>query len=330
MAKEKKQWAIGVDLGGTKVEVALVDDDGAILERLRHPTPVSEGYDAVIKAIIDLIQRLRSKAPDSAPAGVGIGVAGQVEAASGLVRFAPNLKWHDVPLGEDLQRELELPVKVLNDVRAVTLGEWQHGAGRDCDDLICIFVGTGIGGGIVSGGRLLTGCTNTAGEVGHMTIALNGPECSCGNRGCVEALAGGWGIARRAQEAIAADPEAGASLLIAAAGLTPDGPLMEKINARVVAESAHEGDPLAQKLMREAADALVAGTVSLVNAFNPCRLILGGGVIEGSPELIDQVKEGIEQYALAAARAKLQVLPAKLHNDSGVIGAAAYAILTSS
>jgi glucokinase len=330
MAEEKPEWAIGVDLGGTKVEVALVDSAGTILERRRHPTPVSEGHDAVIKVIINLIQRLRQSGPDSAPAGVGIGVAGQVEAASGLVSFAPNLKWHDVPLGEDLQRSLELPVKVINDVRAATLGEWRHGAGRDCDDLICLFVGTGIGSGIVSGGRLLTGCTNSAGEVGHMTIDLHGPECSCGNRGCMEALAGGWGIARRAQEAIAADPEAGASMLIAAAGLVPNGPLMQKINARLVAESAREGDPLAQKLMHEASDALVAGAVSLVNAFNPCRLILGGGVIEGSPELITEVEQGIQRYALAAARAKLQVLPAKLHNDSGVIGAASFAMRSTS
>ena len=205
---EQDLWAIGVDLGGTKVEVAQVDSAGQVRQRLRRPTDVRDGPAAVEAEIVAAVRELR-QAVDAPPIGVGVGVAGQIEAASGAVRFAPNLGWHDVPLQADLQQALGLPVAVTNDVRAATWGEWLHGAGQGCDDLVCLFVGTGIGGGVVSGGRMLTGGSNTAGELGHMTIDLHGPPCHCGNRGCLEALAGGWAIARRAQEAIGADRSAG-------------------------------------------------------------------------------------------------------------------------
>jgi glucokinase len=310
---------MGVDLGGTKVEVARVHAAGTLIERLRRPTDVKDGVDAVEDEIVAAVRELEERA-GSSPAGIGIGVAGQIEQDSGIVRFAPNLEWHDVPLQSDLSRALRLPVVVANDVRAATWGEWLHGAGQGCDDLICLFIGTGIGGGIVSGGHMLSGCSNTAGELGHIPIDLHGPECHCGNRGCLEAHAGGWAIARRAREAIAGKPEAGARLLEMAGGRPDD------VTAQIVAEAAHQGDPLAQKLVDEVAEALIAGATGLVNAFNPCRLILGGGVMEGMPELLDRIDGGVRQRALAAARDPLQVLPAQLHNDAGVVGAAALAL----
>jgi glucokinase len=310
---------MGVDLGGTKVEVARVHAPGTLIERLRRPTDVKDGVDAVEDEIVAAVRELEERA-GSSPAGIGVGVAGQIEQDSGIVRFAPNLEWHDVPLQSDLSRALRLPVVVANDVRAATWGEWLHGAGQGCDDLICLFIGTGIGGGIVSGGHMLSGCSNTAGELGHIPIDLHGPECHCGNRGCLEAHAGGWAIARRAREAIAGKPEAGARLLEMAGGRPDD------VTAQIVAEAAHQGDPLAQKLVDEVAEALIAGATGLVNAFNPCRLILGGGVMEGMPELLDRIDGGVRQRALAAARDPLQVLPAQLHNDAGVVGAAALAL----
>jgi glucokinase len=317
----ESKWAMGVDLGGTKVEVAQVGADGTMHQRLRRPTDVKDGAQAVEDEIVQAVRELEEEI-GSSPAGVGVGVAGQVEGESGVVRFAPNLEWHDVALQSDLSRALRLPVVVTNDVRAAAWGEWLHGAGQGCDDLICLFVGTGIGGGIVSGGRMLSGCSNTAGEVGHLVVALDGPVCHCGNRGCLEALAGGWAIARRAREAIKAEPGAGAAMLEMAGG-QPD-----ELTARIVARAFHEGDALAQKLVGEVAEALIAGATGLVNAFNPCRLILGGGVMEGLPDLLDRVDEGVRQRALAAAREPLQVLPAQLHNDAGVVGAAALALRT--
>lgn len=312
-------WAMGVDLGGTKVEVAQVDSEGQVRQRLRRATDVKDGPAAIEAEIIAAVRELQESTGSSA-AGVGVGVAGQIEPASGVVHFAPNLDWHDVPLQADLSRTLRLPVVVTNDVRAAAWGEWLHGAGQGCDDLVCLFVGTGIGGGVVSGGRMLAGCSNAAGELGHITLDLHGPLCHCGNQGCLEALAGGWAIARRTQEAITADPAAGASLVQMAGGQP------KAVTAKMVAQAFHTGDPLARKLVDEVAQALIAGAVGLVNAFNPCRLILGGGVIEGLPELVDRIDQGVCERALEAASAPLQVLPAQLKNDAGVVGAAALAM----
>ena len=319
MDHDKDVWAIGVDLGGTKIEVAQVDALGGVRRRLRRSTDVKDGLAAVEAEIIAAVHDLQESA-NSPPAGVGVGVAGQIEPATGVVGFAPNLGWHEAPLQADLSQALKLPVAVINDVRAATWGEWLHGAGRGSDDLVCLFVGTGIGGGVVSGGQMLTGCTNAAGELGHVTVDLHGPPCHCGNTGCLEALASGWAIARRTRQAIAADPTAGASLLSMAGGQP------EAVTAKIVAQAAHAGDPLAQQLIDEVAGALVAGSVGFVNAFNPCRLILGGGVIEGLPELVQRVAEGVRRLALAAASARLQVVPAQLHGDAGVVGAAALAL----
>ena len=317
----EEPWSIGVDLGGTKLEVAHIDAQGRVRQRLRKPTNVKGGPSAIIEDVIGSVWTLR-EAADSPSIGVGVGVAGQVEKETGKVTFAPNLDWRDVPLQADLQRSIGLPVIVTNDVRAATWGEWLHGAGRGCDDLLCMFVGTGVGGGVVSGGRMLAGCNNTAGEVGHITVDMNGPPCSCGNRGCLEALAGGWAITRLARETVAADPDGGRLLLDMAGGF------IEEINVATIARAVRGGDPMARQLMDRAASALIAGASTLINAFNPCRLILGGGVITGVPELIGRIDKGVRGQALKAACASLVVLPAGLRTDAGVIGAAALAIRT--
>jgi glucokinase len=316
---KKTLWSVGVDLGGTKVEVAHVDADGHLQRRLRRPTDVKDGPKAVEQEIVDAVREL-VESLGSPPAGVGVGVAGQIEAGSGVVRFAPNLDWHDVPFEAELGEALGLPVVVTNDVRAAAWGEWLHGAGRGSDDLVCLFVGTGVGGGVVSGGQMLSGCSNTAGELGHIVVDLGGPTCHCGNRGCLEALAGGWAIARRAREIVTEGDGSGATLLQMAGGQP------EALTAEMVAQAAHHGDPLAQEIVNQVGEALVAGAISLVNAFNPCLLILGGGVMEGLPELFEQIEKGVRQRALATALAPLQVLPAQLHNDAGVVGAAAVAM----
>ena len=183
---------------------------------------------------------------------------------------------------------------VTNDVRAATWGEWRHGAGQGAEDLICLFIGTGIGGGVVSGGRMLTGCTNTAGELGHMTTDLNGPRCTCGHRGCLEALAGGWAIARRAREAIRDAPAARQGLPCKPRG-SKNRWRLKTSTPRWWPPRPRPHDPLARLMVDEVARALIAGTVSLVNAFNPCRLILGGGVMQGLPELMGRIEAGIRQ-----------------------------------
>ncbi len=320
--KHNGLWAIGVDLGGTKIILGRVNAEGRLEQRIGLKTNVKGGPTAVISEIAMAAEELRADI-DTPPAAIGVGVAGQIDEERGVVRFAPNLAWRDVPFALALNSALKLPVVLMNDVRAATWGEWLHGAGRDCDDLVCVFAGTGIGGGVVSGGRIVTGCTNTAGEIGHITVDLHGPPCTCRNNGCLEAIAGGWAIARTAQKEIKRDPEAGAYLLKHTEGI------LTEVTAEIVGQAALAGDPLSRRLMDTAAQALVAGCVSLVNAFNPCRLILGGGVIEGMPGLVDRIKEGLNKFALMTAISRLEVLPAQLRNDAGVIGIAVYALRTA-
>jgi glucokinase len=245
-------------------------------------------------------------------------MAGQIVKYNGIVRFAPNLGWRNVPLGAMLEEALVLPVEVTNDVRAATYGEWLYGAGQGVDDLICLFVGTGVGGGIVSGGKLLEGCDNSAGELGHLTIMTDGRQCHCRNRGCLEAYAGGWAIAERAQEAVRSDPKAGQSLITLAGSI-------ERITAATVTEAYANGDPVAQRIVEETAHFLAAGVVGIVNAFNPCLLVLGGGVIQGSPMYLPMVERAVRINALEAALEGLRIVTAALGNKAGVIGAASLA-----
>ncbi len=311
-------WTIGIDIGATKIEVAGVDDSGTVLHSIRRETPANSGARELETGIAGMVHEI-SGSIGSRPRAAGVGMAGQIDPQNGSVVFSPNLGWHNVPLQEMLASTLGIPVAVTNDVRAAAWGEWQFGAGRGCSDLVCVFVGTGIGGGIVSRGQMLTGCSNTAGEIGHLVIDLNGPVCTCRNHGCLEAMAGGWAIARDAQQAAARDPGAGAGLLRLAQGN------ISAITAQTVSGAAHSGDALALEIVRKTAEALIAGAVSLVHAFNPCKLILGGGVVEGMPELVSMVDTGIRDRALGSALTNLSVVQSRLHGHAGVVGAAAYA-----
>lgn len=314
-----KKYAIGIDLGGTKIGLGMVDDDGRLLELVRYKTDTGGGYKAVTGQMVEGVQRLGAAHPYKL-SGIGIGVAGQVDPVSGAVIFGPNLDWHDVPLREDIEKGCAIPVAVTNDVRAAMWGEWLFGAGRGEKDLLCVFVGTGIGGGIVSGGKPLEGCSNTAGEIGHMTVDLNGPLCTCGNRGCMEALAGGWALARSARESVAADPARGRKILEMAGGSFDD------ITAKIVVQASHGGDPLASGLIDAAVAALGAGVATLVNSINPCVIILGGGIVEGMPELVSRVESEVRGRALGAATGRLVFRAASLGNEAGIIGAAALAM----
>lgn len=318
--KDQTVTAIGIDLGGTKIQLAQVDIFGIVKRQLRLATNSKGGPQLVKRQIVEAVSQLKQASLEPV-IGIGIGVAGQIDPHHGIVHFAPNLEgWHEVPLQADLRRALKLPVIVANDVRAATWGEWLFGAGKGSDDIICIFVGTGIGGGIVSAGQMLTGASNTAGEIGHMVIDWKGPVCTCGNRGCWESLAGGWAIAKRAANEVKTDPEEGAYLWKLA------DQKLKNLTAKLVIQAARDKDPLAARIMRDVQEALVAGAVSLVNAVNPEKLIFGGGIIEGMPKLVQAIEKGVKKQALKSATADLKVASSQLHNDAGVIGAAALAI----
>jgi glucokinase len=299
---------IGVDLGGTKVAAAILDGEGNILSSHKYPTNSEKGSDSVVADLVGWINERLQKEKYN-PKALGIGVAGQID-VNGTVRSAPNLNWRDVPLKTRLEEKLGLPVIVTNDVRAATLGEWEYGSGKGVNDLVVLFVGTGIGGGVITNGRLLTGCTNTAGELGHITIIVDGRICHCPKRGCMEAYGGGWAIAERAQEAVRNDSSAGKA---------------EQITAATVSKAYHNGDKLALNLVMETSHYIATGVSSIVNAFNPCLIVLGGGVIEGIPELIQMIEKQTKKEALKPAIEKLRFTKASLGGKAGVVGAAALA-----
>lgn len=307
---------LGVDLGGTKVNVALVDANGRLLHAHHSLIHASKKPNRVIADIHTGVDVCLSETGLEAEA-LGIGVAAQVDLA-GVVQGSPNLGWRNFPLKEELEKQLGLPVLVTNDVRATTWGEWRYGAGKGVDDLAVLFVGTGIGGGIISGGEVLSGCSNAAGELGHITLVYDGRKCRCPNRGCLEAYAGGWAIAERAQEAIRTLSHEGRRLLSLAGSVN-------HVTAVTVSQAYREGDLLARLLVEETGRYLAAGVVSIINAFNPCMIVLGGGVVEGIPELIQIVKDIVPIMALEAAVEQLKIVKAALGADAGAIGAATLA-----
>src|SRR5690348_14433660 len=249
----KTSYAIGIDLGGTKTEAALVDAEGNIADRQRTPTEAAQGPDHVVEIVVSLVKTHYLRASERPVRAIGLGVAGQVDPENGVVRRAPNLDWRDFPIRERLEAALKLPVAVLNDVQAITYGECRRGVGHGVKNLVCLFAGTGVGGGIVVEGELVRGTSGNAGEFGHMTIDQNGVQCSCGNRGCLETFVGGWAIARRARERVTADPMRGAVLQRLANGD------VAKITAALVGDAASNGDALARELVEETGTALGVG-----------------------------------------------------------------------
>jgi glucokinase len=315
---QPETYTLGIDIGGTKIDTALVDASGKIIANYYRFIDPSKNPDKAISDIIDSIRVCFQESGKTASA-VGVGVAGQIDKTNGIVRRSPNLPdWCDVPLRGRLEEALRIPVIVNNDVRVITWGEWQHGAGKGIDDLVCLFLGTGVGGGVVTNGRLLEGCQNSAGELGHMTIVAGGRKCHCPNEGCLEAYVGGWALAERAKDAVQANPQAGKTIGDLAGGIN-------NITSITVSQAYNAGDPLAQRIIKDTIKYLAAGIVTVVNSFNPCLIILGGSVIQGFPDIIPAVEKKVRDMALQTAVESLRITTAALGNKAGVIGAAALA-----
>lgn len=315
-------YAIGVDLGGTKVDIGLVSTEGAIVERKRLLTDVSGGSEAILLQIVTSIEAITAN-QEAKPIAIGVGLPGQVASDRGVVHFAPNLQWKEVPFKAMLEASLNLPVFITNDVRAASFGEWQTGAGKGENDLVTLFIGTGIGGGIITNSHLISGAQNCAGEIGHMVIKMGGRPCTCGKTGCFEAYAGGWAIAQIAKEHAQREPNRAKCLIDRVGGD------ITKITAREVITCFHNGDSLAKELIQSVFDALVIGSVNVVNTLNPKRLIFGGGIMTGLSKILPQLAAGIKENALKSAADGLEVVLAGLGSDAGVIGAALYSIATT-
>lgn len=308
---------IGIDLGGTKCWVGRVSASGEVLESKLFFSNPERGVEPLLHELITHVDSLKTKQTEA----IGVGVAAQVTPEEGVVSFAPNLQWRNVPLRAHLMQALHLPVVVLNDVRAAAYAEWCCGAGQGEQDLAALFLGTGVGGAILSKGRWLTGDTGCAAELGHLCIQMNGRLCGCGNHGCLEAYLGGIHLVKRLREKVALQPEAGKLLL----HLAHENPAA--LTVPLLAQGCTMGDPLSVACEEEAFQALVAGSLSIVHACNPHCLILGGGLLEGFPHWVEKLEKALHRHALPAAGKRLSVRRALLKSEAGGIGAALYARL---
>jgi glucokinase len=249
--------------------------------------------------------------------GIGVGVAGQCEGTTGVVINAPNLGWRDAPFGDLLKQELGLGVEVVNDLAAAAWGERSFGAAKGADDAALVFVGSGVGCGLILGGRLHHGALGVAGEIGHMKVAPRGAvprKCGCGEWGCLEAYAGGMNLAARVRDEVA-DGRAG-GVLEAAGGDA------SRLSAAAVEGAYQAGDPYARELWAEVGELLGTAMANLVTLLNPSRVVLGGGVLLGCPNLERIVRAHLGDRTLRVARRGLLVVRAGLGDDAGVVGAA--------
>ncbi len=305
--------AIGVDLGGSHVTAGIIREDGTIAGQ--HERDLDDlAFDAVIDAIDTVVRKALADVPKAV--AVGIGSPGNIDPASGVVRYSPNFGWEDAPLGPALGKRLDLPVHVANDARCATLGEYAFGSGAGTQDFVLLTIGTGIGGGIVAGGELLVGNRHGAGEFGHHQIRpSDGFICGCGKIGCFEAQASGTGLLRHA---VAVAPSFPRSTLL-------DLP-RSNLGSKKIRKAAQAADPHALAAWKNFAADLALGLANIVASVNPARIALGGGVSSAGAFLVDAVRARVDELTTMVPRGTTEIVVAKLGNDAGQVGAATMAL----
>ncbi|MFN2484710.1 MAG: ROK family protein [Candidatus Limnocylindria bacterium] len=308
---------VAIDLGGTQIRAGYATPDFQVEFRRAVPTGDTSRVAAVIAEIIGLasavIDDVRA-AGRPEPLGVGISSPGPIDPWRGLVVAPPNLHgWHDVPLADEVERALGLPTFLERDTNVAVLGEWRAGAGAAADDVVYVTVSTGIGGGIVTGGSPLIGPDGTAGEVGHMTVELDGPLCGDGKPGHAEAIGSGTAIARDGRELVATRRADVLARLV-------DGDA-DRVTAAIVARAADEGDLACVAIMERAYQAVGAMCASLVNALNPEVIVLGGSIAEHRPRLREVAREEIDRRAFAIPAARVRVVAPHFGDDVSLVGA---------
>jgi len=315
-----KKFFVGVDVGGTKIAAGLVTPRGEILGWEKASTPRAKNAGEVMKVIVRAVRDVISDAglKPRRLRGIGIGVPGLVDAASGKVLVAPNLPIAGHPIAAELERRFGVPVALGNDVNLGVLGEAWRGSGRGVDDFVGIFPGTGVGGGVVSGGRLLLGANGAAAELGHIVLDPKGPKCGCGARGCLEAYASRTAMERD----IRAGVKAGEKTDIVAL----NGGSLDQIKSKVLARALRHRDPLVTRVLRAAAERLGDGCVSIRHCFDPQLFVLGGGVIEACGDFIlPIVKRRLAADPLFKRIGACKVTRSRLGDDAVVLGAVALA-----
>ena len=317
--RDLREFRIGVDVGGTKVAGGLVDRHGRLTKVLRAPMnprgSAAEGF-AAVTAVLDRI--LQDHHGTDKPIPIGICAPGPLDPLTGVVLNPPNVPcWRDFPLVAEIERRYGVAAKLDNDANAAALAESLWGAGRGYRNVFYACLGTGIGSGIVMDGRIFHGRTGSAAEGGHVSIDYRGPVCNCGKKGCIEALASGTAIARRAREAVAGNGKAGANLLALANG---DSAL---IRSEMIGVAAMKGDGLAQQILEDTQEFLAVWLGNIVDLLEPDVLILGGGVSEMFRPYFQQIETRLKRWCVNARCGEIPLVPAHYGENSGIAGGAA-------
>ncbi|MBO9129640.1 ROK family glucokinase [Bacillus sp. 165] len=313
----EEKWLVGVDLGGTTIKLAFITMYGEILHKWEIPTNISEQGKHIT---LDIAKAIDFKLEElgetkSKLAGIGMGAPGPVNVVTGLVYEAVNLGWKDYPLKDLLEVETGLPVIVDNDANIAALGEMWKGAGDGAKDLVCVTLGTGVGGGVIANGEIIHGVSGAAGEIGHLTvIPENGAPCNCGKTGCLETVASATGIVRIALEEL---------------NSTKDGSVLRQmkeeqgaITAKDIFDAARTGDVLAVRILDKVAFYLGLSIANVSNALNPEKVVIGGGVSKAGDVLLGAVQRYFEQFTFVRVAKSTKLAIATLGNDAGVIGGA--------
>ncbi|MBX7257146.1 MAG: ROK family protein [Candidatus Hydrogenedentes bacterium] len=309
-------FVVGLDIGGTKIMSCVFDHKFKVVGRCRKKSRSEKNANEKPEdRIFKIVKESIADAGGVSIRGIGVGSPGPVNPAEGLIIDTPNLGWKRFPLADILTKEFKVPALIENDVNAGTYGEWCFGEVQDSKNVLGIFPGTGIGGGIIIDGKLIHGFTGGAGEVGHMTIEVNGPYCGCGKRGCLEAVA--------SRIAIAAEVSA-----IAARGDSPFilkncGTDLGNIRSGMLAKAIEAGESMVEGVVRKAAYYTGIAVGNAMNFFSPEAVVLGGGLVEAMPELyLDEVKRAVKEHAMPSIRKGVRIVKARLGDDAAVMGAA--------
>lgn len=313
-----KNFVIGIDLGGTKINGALADMEGKVLAQYTIPTNASEGEQAVLGRIIEVIEKVMQKANKTTEEvrAIGIGSPGPLDAKAGLIITTPNLPFRNFQLVKPITQKFNIPTYLDNDANVAAIGEYMLGAGKGTTDMIYITVSTGVGGGAILDGKVYRGSTSNALEVGHMTILPDGPKCNCGNHGCIEAIASGTAIARQAREAVDTGIETSLSGY-------------DLVTSYEVFVEAQKGDKISKEILDRSFNYLGIAVANIITSFDPEMFVIGGGVSQMGAVLFDKVQEVVDKRCFKAMSGNCKIVPAGLGTDAGVMGAVALALLES-
>ncbi|WP_246072824.1 ROK family protein [Paenibacillus dokdonensis] len=312
--EKENRAVIGVDLGGTKIATGMLDQSGSLLARSQKATAGLKSADEVISTIVDTINEVRG---EQDIAGVGVASPGMVDSKNGIISNGVNLPdWDGISLQSELEKRLGISVCLINDANAAAWGEYVYGAGRGSQSMVYVTLSTGIGSGLVLDGRLFTGSSSFAGELGHTVINPAGVQCGCGQRGCWETYSSGTAIARLAREAIAeAGIETHMTVLAEAEGVP--------LSAKHVFQAAALGDQVAAETLEQVIHYTGLGLMNIIHSFNPDRIVIGGGVSKAGNAFFEPLIRKTEELILEPYRGTCTIKPAELRDDVGIIGAAA-------